>query len=224
MLDHHPGRPADPVRHRRLAAVGREGPGAGPAGHQPQHHRAASQRGGDPPRQGDRGRSHAHEVGLPREHEPRDPHADERDHRPVAPRAQDGPHRAPARLHRQGADLRPAPAGSHQRHPRFLQGRGRQAGPGARRFRTREAAGQHRQPDQREEPRQGAGTGVRGRAGRARQPGGRFAAAGPDPAELRQQRGEVHGQGRDRDLRARERAHRDGRVAALPGPGHRASA
>ena len=33
--------------------------------------------------------SHRDEVHVPREHEPRDPHADERHHRPVAPRAED---------------------------------------------------------------------------------------------------------------------------------------
>ena len=54
-----------------------------------------------------------------------------------------------------------------------------------------------------------------------RQPGGRLAAPGPDPDQLRQQRGEVHRKGRDRHFGARQRAHRQGRAAALPGAGHR---
>ena len=108
---------------------------------------------------------------------------------------------AAARLPRQGASRGPAPAGRDQRHPGLLQGRGGQARPGAQRLRAGKAAGQHRQPDQRKEPGQGAGAGVRSRAGRAAQPGGRLAAPGPDPAELRQQRGEVHRKGRDRRSR-----------------------
>ena len=72
--------------------------------------------------------------------------------------------------------------------------------------------------------RQGAGAGVRSCARRAAQPGGRPAAPGPDPDQLRQQRGQVHRAGRDRHFGARQRTHRQGRVAALPGAATPASA
>ena len=49
----------------------------------------AGTRADDRPRHG--GVRHADEVDVPREHEPRDPHADERGHRAVSPGAQDGP-------------------------------------------------------------------------------------------------------------------------------------
>ena len=70
---------------------------------------------------------------VPGQHEPRDPHADERHHR--HDRAGPG-HRADAaaaRVPRPGQELGRRAAGGHQRHPRLLQDRGRQAGarPGA---------------------------------------------------------------------------------------------
>ena len=59
----------------------------------PGHHRlqAAGGRAGRRPAEG-RG-SHPDEVDVPRQHEPRDPHAHERDHRPVAPGPEDRAHR-----------------------------------------------------------------------------------------------------------------------------------
>ena len=78
-------------------------------------------------RQGERRGGHQGEVRFPRQHEPRDPHADERHHRPLAPRPQDAAQRQAARLRQQGPQRRHVAAGRHQRHPRFLEDRGRQA-------------------------------------------------------------------------------------------------
>ena len=69
----------------------------------------------------------AAEVDVPRQHEPRDPDADERHHRPVAPRAEDRADPQAARLPRQGPQRRDVAARDHQRHPRFLEDRGGQA-------------------------------------------------------------------------------------------------
>ena len=77
--------------------------------------------------QGEGRGSHRDEVDVPREHEPRDPHADERHHRPVAPRPEDAAQRQAARLREQGPQRRHVAAGDHQRHPRFLEDRGGQA-------------------------------------------------------------------------------------------------
>ncbi len=122
---------------RRTAAGGRHEPG-GPAA-QPSHRGAAradagagaSARdagGGAGRRQAQGRRSHRDEVDVPREHEPRDPHADERHHRPVAPGAQDAAHRrssatTSSKVHNAGTSL----LGDHQRHPRLLEDRGGQA-------------------------------------------------------------------------------------------------
>ena len=104
-----------------------KGQRAGRPGDRPRRDAAKPRRGGNPPRQGDGRGSDAPEDRFPGQHEPRDPHADERDHRHVAPGPEDGPDAAPARLHRQGPAVGPAPAGHHQRHPGLLEGRGRQA-------------------------------------------------------------------------------------------------
>ena len=107
---HHPrprtGAAAPPGKAREDgAAAHRRAPG-GP------RFRGGGQRGQEP---------------VPGQHEPRDPHPDERHHRPVQP----GPARpaaaARARLRAEGAGRRPLAAGHHQRHPRLLEDRGRQA-------------------------------------------------------------------------------------------------
>ena len=60
-----------------------------------------------------RGR-HQDEEHVPREHEPRDPHADERHHRPLAPRPQDAAQSQAARLREQGPQRRHVAARHHQ--------------------------------------------------------------------------------------------------------------
>ncbi len=120
------------------------------------------------PRQGDRRGSHAHEDGFPGQHEPRDPHADERDHRHGASRAQGRSHAAPARLPGQDPVLEPAPAGHHQRHPRPLQGGGGQAAHGAGGLLAREGAGHRVRLHRRQGRVEGAAAFLRRGARRAR--------------------------------------------------------
>ena len=67
------------------------------------------------------------EVGVPRHDEPRDPHAHERRHRPDRPAAEHRARRPPAPVRRGRARRRRRAADDHQRHPRLLEGRGRQA-------------------------------------------------------------------------------------------------
>ena len=83
---------------------------------------------GDPPRlcrirripvQG-RGRR-PRQVGIPRQYEPRDPHADERRARHGRTAGQDRPDPTPEDLHRRHRQIRQCAAHHHQRHPRFLQ-------------------------------------------------------------------------------------------------------
>ena len=69
---------------------------------------------------------------LPRRHEPRDPHADERDHRHERPAARHAAQRRAARLRRHHPVLRRRAADDHQRHPRLLEDRGRQGRPRGR--------------------------------------------------------------------------------------------
>ena len=79
---HESGHPAAQPAH---AGAARADAGAGAA---------ARSAGGGARRREAAGRgSDGDEIDVPREHEPRDPHADERHHRPVAPRAQDAAHR-----------------------------------------------------------------------------------------------------------------------------------
>ena len=89
---------------------------------------------------------HTGEERVPGQHEPRDPHADERDPRHVLPGAAERARPAAAQLPPEGARLGRIAAGHHQRHPRLLQDRGRQAGPGGHSVRPRRRAGQPRQP------------------------------------------------------------------------------
>ena len=90
-------------------------------------HRAQARGGGAAAGQG-RGREREpDQVGFPRQHEPRDPHADERDHRHRRPAREDA---ALAGAGQVRADLPPRrrqPAAPHQRHPRPLQGRSRRS-------------------------------------------------------------------------------------------------
>ena len=60
---------------------------------------------------------------VPRQHEPRNPHADERDHGHDGAAAADRSRRRAARLRRRRAAVRRLAAHHHQRHPRFLEDR-----------------------------------------------------------------------------------------------------
>ncbi len=66
-------------------------------------------------------------IAVPRQHEPRDPHADERRARHDRAAARHDAERQAAALCRCGISLGREPARDHQRHPGFLEDRGRQA-------------------------------------------------------------------------------------------------
>ena len=157
-------------------------------------------------------RGEPRQIRFPGQHEPRDPHADERDPGLLGPAARQPARwraaapRAAAPRRRQGA------AHHHQRHPRRFQDRGRQA-----------AAGKH--PDQpgqrrRRRPVDGSPPGRRQTTGaedrrRPRRPGldpGRPDEAAPDPTQPAGQRGEVH-RARLRHLVASPRGHSAGGAA-----------
>ncbi len=97
-----------------------------------------------------RGDGQPGEVAVPGQHEPRDPHADERRAGHDRTAARHAAERQAAALRRGGVPLGRVAAGDHQRHPRLLQDRGRQAGarvgrlqpahPGRGRVRTARAA------------------------------------------------------------------------------------
>ena len=74
-----------------------------------------------------RGRQRGQEL-VPRDHEPRDPHADERRDRHERPAARHAAHRRAARLRRHDPRQRRRAADDHQRHPRLLEDRGRADG------------------------------------------------------------------------------------------------
>ncbi len=109
-----------PLRGRRRRNDRRDG-------HQSRRHRTADDGGRASPGDGGGRGGQPGQERIPGQHEPRDPHADERHHRHdrtgpghrVDPRA--------ARMPADGAVLRRGAADGHQRHPRLLQDRGRQA-------------------------------------------------------------------------------------------------
>ena len=211
-------------RGRRAGRTGThfrfDGPGD-PGRHRPPPCRAEGARGG--PEAG--GGRDPRQVDVPRQHEPRDPHADERDPRHGVSRPQDRPHGAPARLREQDPQRGQVAAGHHQRHPRFLQGGGRQARARGGAFPGRGRRRQFAFPAATARPREGHRAAVRrGRATaawRERRAHGRCAAARTGPHQSAVERRQVHAQ-RLRQAHDRRRGPRCGhRDVALHDPGHR---
>ena len=89
-------------------------------------------------------------------------------------------------------------AGDHQRHPRLLQDRGRQAGPRGARLLARRGVRPRHLADRPEGAAQGPGAAAQDRARRAARAGGRSDAAAAGAGQPVQQRGQVHRAGRDR--------------------------
>ena len=109
-------RHADLRRRRRVHRLSRP---------RPRRHRAGRGRPCDPPCEARGGRGERGQVALPRQHEPRDPHADERPARHGRPAARRAADRAAARARAVARRFRRRSAGHHQRHPRLLEDRGR---------------------------------------------------------------------------------------------------
>ena len=142
---------------------------------------------------------------VPRDDEPRDPHADERGHRHERPAPRHAARRRAARLRRHDPRVRRRAAHDHQRHPRLLQDRGGpdgHRGAPVRPARMRRVGARPRRDARgREAPRHRVRV-------RGRRPGGdlrrRHAAAADHPQPARQ-RGEVHRSRRGRADRRRPR-------------------
>ncbi|CRS21238.1 hypothetical protein PAERUG_P48_London_17_VIM_2_01_13_05595 [Pseudomonas aeruginosa] len=180
----HPGRRAGRARRRRQPA----------AGHRDQyryHQRPAT--AGAPARgQGAGGRRQRGEVVVPGEHEPRDPHADECRAGHAATGPADRSQRTPARLPGQGqlgGNLVARPA---QRHPRLLEDRGRQTGPGNAPLRAGAADAGPGRGALRQPGRQGRRGDLRHRSRAAQRGGRRPPAPAADPHQPGRQRTEVH--------------------------------
>ena len=161
------------------------------------------------------------EVGVRGQHEPRDPHSDERGHRDDPPAPRHRPERRAARVRGPHRQLGARPPGDHQRHPRLLEDRGRPHRPGDRRLRP--AASGPRGPRllRGGRPGEGAGAAVPHPARRPHRSAGRSRSPAPGADQPRRQRGEVHREGRGGpagDDRGCRRGHRE---RALRGPGHR---
>ena len=142
------------------------------------------------------------QVGVRREHEPRDPHADERRARDDLAAARDRARPGAARLRRHDRQLRRDAAHRHRRHPRLLQDRGRPARPRGGRLRAAPARRGRGQPARRHRPRPRARGRRLGRPGAAPRPARRPAPPAAGPVEPREQRREVHRARRGRRARA----------------------
>ncbi len=179
-LRHRPGRRAQrwPFRPGVLRRTGLWTGGGQPgAGRAAARERAPVRRarGGErerAARQACRAGRHAHEIGVPGQHEPRDTHPDERAVRHGPAGGQERSGRAPARLPGQDAARRPPPAGHPGRRAGLLQDRGRQAQYRGDRLRARAGAGRHHRHGPGKGLGQGSGAGGR-RGGRGAQADGR---------------------------------------------------
>ena len=158
-------------RHRDRAQAGRSRGGRG----------ARRGAGGRPP-----------EIAVPRQHEPRDPHPDERHHRDDGHRPGHEARQRAARVSGDGEALRRLAAFPPERHTRFLEGRGRAARSRARRLQPPGFARRHPPNARAASPSEAARARVRRRGQRA----GRAARRPRPPAagggEPRRQRHQVH--------------------------------
>ncbi len=148
------------------------------------------------------------------------PHADERDHRAQPPGAQECQGTSPEGLHREGARVGEAAPRHHQRHPRLLEGRGRQARARGGRLRSRRGPHQRRDDGVHARAREGPRAPLRHRPPDPDATRRRSAAARPDPPEPRRQRGEVHRGGRGRGADAPRGDRRGPGADALRGARH----
>ena len=138
-----------------------------------------------------RGRQRGQER-VPGDHEPRDPHADERGHRHERPAARHAARRRAARLRRDHPRLGRRAADDHQRHPRLLEDRGRPDGHRVASVRPARVRRVGARPGQHARGREAARHRLRVRGRRAGGVERRPDAAAPDPAEPAEQRGQVH--------------------------------
>ncbi len=136
------------------------------------------------------------QVAVPGQHEPRDPHADERRHRHERAAARHAARRRAARLRRHHPRQRRRAADHHQRHPRLLEDRSRAHGHRGAALRPARLRGVGARPGQRPRDREAPGHRLPVRGRRARRHPRRRDAAAADPPQPAGQCGEVHRTGR----------------------------
>ena len=149
-------------------------------------------------RQGARDRQEAGRGSDPRErrvsrqHEPRNPHADERHHRDDRSGARDRPHERPARLSPHRQELERSASDARQRHPRLLENRGAAAVARAHRLRCARRRGRRRTSASASRTRETARARVPNRFAGAPDPRRRSGTPAPGPAQSGRQRDQVH--------------------------------
>ena len=161
---------------------------------------------------------------VPGQHEPRDPHADERRDRHDLAAARHRPRCRAAGLRAHGAEQRRGAAHDPQRHPRLLQDRGREARDGDIGLRPAPHGGGHVRPAGAARPEQGTGAHRDGRCRRPRGAARRPRTPAPGPYEPDRQRGEVHRTRRGGGLGGARGGTGDRSDAALRGARHRGRA
>ena len=165
--------------------------------------RRGGARAGARPRPGDRGL--AAEVRVPGQHEPRDPHADERRHRHDRPAAR---HRADAEQREYAETVRQsgeALLDDHQRHPGLLEDRGRQARAGDIDLDVREWSRTWSTCSPSRRRRRGLELACQIAERRAARSARRSRPPAPGPDQPRRQRRQVHRARRDRRARGLRR-------------------
>ncbi len=169
--------------HRAQAGRGGTEAGQPPAG------------GGDPRGHAPCRRSRAGERGeerVPRQHEPRDPDADERRHRHGRAAARHRPDARAAPVRRSRPRQRRRAPLAHQRHPGFLEDRGAQDGNRVPRFRSPVRGRERRRTARIQSLREGVAPGGVRRAERARTAPRRSRAPAPGAGQSGRQRRQVH--------------------------------
>ena len=149
------------------------------------------------------------EERVPRDHEPRDPHADERGDRHERPAARHEARRRPARV--RGDDPRQwrRAAHDHQRHPRLLEDRGRQDGRRGASVRPARMRRVRARPRRRTRGREAPRRRVRVRRRHAGRDRRRCHAPASGAAQPDVERREVHRERRGRDHRTTRDRDRD---------------
>ena len=157
------------------------------------------------------------------QHEPRDPHADERHHRAGSSAAPGARHAQAAGTTAQDRGSRATPAADSERHFGPVENRGRPADPGGNRILAGAGRRSRHQPAGGAGGGQGAGPDPERRRRGAGPAARRSAAIGANSAEFRRQRHQVFRARPDRHSRPAGRRGRGERIAAPRSgrPGHR---
>ena len=187
----------------------------------PRCHAAQAQRGSAAPGARSGGIGKPRKEFVPRQDEPRDPHADERRSGDDGAVARNGAHERATQVRRDRAALGPESARHHQRSSGFLQDRGWKTRARERRHGSAPDARRCRGSPCRARPCQGAGACLQHsrESGYPRQ--GRPPASGPGTDQSGGQRDQVYRARLGRDPRGRPRGDRAERHAALRGQRHR---